>query len=61
MAPSVTYLTAETIAARREELLRDAHASIDELRVKGASYMLDPEEQALLRELEDLEYLQPVA
>ena len=60
MTPVITYLTTESIAARRAELLTLANMSIEELRGKDASYMLDPEEQAILRELENLEYLAKV-
>ena len=60
MTPVITYLTTESIASRREELLGLARMSLGELRAKDASYMLDPEEQAILRELENLEYLAKV-
>ena len=60
MAPVINYMTAESIATRRAELLALAKLSFEELRAKGEAYMLDPDEQAVLRELEDLEYLAEV-
>lgn len=57
MVPTIHYLSPTDISSRREELLGRAHATLGELREKNANYMLDLDEQAILRELENLEYL----
>lgn len=58
MSPVVNYLTDDAIASRREELLSRTNLSLDELRRKNASFMLDADEQAILRALENLEFLE---
>lgn len=58
MTPTINRLTSEQIVERRGRLLSDAHMSLEELKDKSAAYMLDPQEEAILRELEDLEYLE---
>jgi hypothetical protein len=57
MVPTIHYLSPADIRTRREDLLARAHANLGELREKNARYMLDLDEQAILRELENLEYL----
>jgi hypothetical protein len=58
MAPVINYLTKEMIAERRAELLGRTNLSLDELRKRNSSYMLDADEQAILRALEDLVFLE---
>lgn len=58
MVPVVNYLTKSDIDARRAELLARVALPIDELRKRGAAYTLAPEEQAILRELDELDYLE---
>lgn len=53
----ITYLTKDDIARRRAELLEHAGLGIDELRERGATYQLSPEQAVILKELEDLEFL----
>ncbi|ANF31938.1 hypothetical protein A0130_09855 [Leifsonia xyli] len=57
MVATVLYWNPETIEARRSELIAEAGLSIEELRTRDANYTLDPSTQAVLRELEDLEFL----
>ncbi|WP_416394254.1 MULTISPECIES: hypothetical protein [unclassified Curtobacterium] len=54
----MTYLDSAAIEARRSELLQRAHMSLDIIRAKGATYQLDPEEQAIFRALEELDFLE---
>lgn len=58
MVPVVKFLTHDEIRARREELLAASPVGVDELRRRAAAYMLTPEEQARLRELDDLTFLE---
>ena len=58
MAPVINYLTKEMIAERRAELLARTNLSLDELRRRNSSYRLDADEQAILRALEDLVFLE---
>ncbi|WP_225755446.1 hypothetical protein [Actinotalea sp. Marseille-Q4924] len=53
----ITYLTKDDIARRRAELLDRAGLNLDELRGRGATYQLSPEQAVILKELEDLEFL----
>lgn len=58
MVPTVTYLDSRTIAEERSALLARAHMSLEVLKAKGATYQLDPEEQANLRALDELDFLE---
>lgn len=58
MVPTVTFLDSDAIAAERSVLLERAHMSLDELREKGAMFQLDPEEQSILRALDELDFLE---
>ena len=58
MAPVISYLTAEQIVERRAGLLAQTNLRLDELRARESSYTLDPNEQAILRALEDLAFLE---
>lgn len=53
----ITFLTKDDIARRRAELLAAAGLDLDELRERGANYLLSPEQALILKELEDLEFL----
>ncbi|WP_437583354.1 hypothetical protein ACSAGD_13865 [Paramicrobacterium sp. CJ85] len=57
MVPTFTLLSKEDIEARKGELLARAGMSYDELHAKGRAYQLTPAEDAIRRDLEDLEYL----
>ncbi|MCL9664777.1 hypothetical protein L2091_05985 [Curtobacterium albidum] len=57
MVPTVIYLDHEAIEARRADLLQRANMPLDVMRSKGANYQLDPEEQAILRALDELDFL----
>ncbi|WP_339621267.1 hypothetical protein [uncultured Salinibacterium sp.] len=61
MSVVINYMSADSIAKRRAELLDRANLSLDELRVRDERYMLAPSEQSTLRELEDLDYLEKVS
>lgn len=54
---SIIYLSKEQIARRRDELLSNARLDVDELRERGATFQLSPEQAVILKELEDLEFL----
>lgn len=53
----ITFLTKDEIARRRDELLASAGLDLRELRERGATYLLSPEQSLILKELEDLEFL----
>lgn len=57
MVPTFTLLSELDIAARKEELLVRAGMSHEELFAKDLAYQLTPAEDAIRRELEDLDYL----
>ena len=57
ISPHVEILSAADIEERRAELLRRSGMSLDELRERSADYELDQIEQAILRQLEELEFL----
>lgn len=57
MSPTIIKLSSEEIHARREALLLETSASIETLRAKRESGLLDSAEDRALRELEDLEFL----
>jgi hypothetical protein len=57
MAPTITILTPEQIAERQTRLLAGTGLTYDELRARGETYQLSPEQAAALRELEDLRFL----
>jgi len=54
---TITFLTKDDIASRREELLSAAGLGLEELRSRQAAFQLSPEQALILKELEDLEYL----
>lgn len=54
---TITFLTKDDIASRREELLSAAGLDLEELRSRQAAFQLSPEQALILKELEDLEYL----
>ncbi|MGN8050962.1 hypothetical protein ACTJKO_14880 [Curtobacterium sp. 22159] len=58
MVPTVTFLNSRSIATQRNDLLARAHMSLDELREKGETFQLDPEEQSILRALDELDFLE---
>ena len=58
MPPVITYLTTDAIESRRKELFAMTPLTFEELRVRGESYMLNADEQAILRALEDLDFLE---
>lgn len=58
MVPTVTYLDSQSIAEKRSALLERAHMTLDVIRAKGATYQLDPDEQAILRALDELDFLE---
>lgn len=58
MTPTLIYLTESDVDTRRSELLSRAGRSLDELRAQYARYELTPEEQSLLRKLEDVEFFE---
>ncbi|GAB2530034.1 hypothetical protein [Paramicrobacterium agarici] len=57
MVPTFTLLSERDIAARKAELLARAGMPRHELIAKGLAYQLTPAEDAIKRELEDLDYL----
>lgn len=57
MPPTIQYLDADEIRARRAELLRQAGLDLATLKERAAQYRLSPEQSAILDELEDLEFL----
>lgn len=54
---TITFLTKDDIASRREELLSAAGLDLEELRTREAAFQLSPEQALILKELEGLEYL----
>ncbi|WP_147305835.1 hypothetical protein [Subtercola boreus] len=57
MVPTIQFWSLDDITERRAALLQEARASIEELRSRNAAFILEPEKQAILRELDDLDYL----
>lgn len=57
MTPTLFVLDHDEIRAREAELLGRTDKSLHELRALAASYELPQEEQAILRRLEELEFL----
>lgn len=53
----ITFLSKEQIATRRQELLAQAGLPLEVLRERGATFQLSPEQAAILKELDDLEFL----
>lgn len=58
MAPQITYFTDAEIEREREALLGQAGMSFDELEARARSFLLDSREEAVYRDLQDLDYLQ---
>lgn len=57
MSQTIEWFTVEELRARRAALLSEAHVSLDELRAKRDAYLLDLRGQALLSDIEDIDYL----
>jgi len=57
MTPPITILTPAEIEDRRKTLLAQAGLDLATLRERGETYQLSPEQAAILRELDDLEFL----
>jgi len=58
MSPTSVVLDSGSISARRSELLERAAMTLDEMRDRQADFELDQGQQAILRRLEELEYLE---
>ncbi|MBF4585178.1 hypothetical protein EDF31_102108 [Curtobacterium sp. PhB142] len=58
MVPTVTFMDRSSIAIERSRLLALAHMPLADLRKKGATFQLDPEEQSILRALDELDFLE---
>jgi len=58
LTPVINYLSPEDIAARRDALLSRTRFTVDELRQRAEKYLLSAEEQAILRALQNLEFLE---
>jgi len=57
MTPRVELLEARDIDARRKALLKRANMSVRKMRKLAAQYSLDQEHQAILRQIEELDFL----
>lgn len=57
MASNVIHASREALEARREELLKRAGASLDELRQRRENYSLVGEEWEIVTELEEISFL----
>ncbi|RIX30268.1 hypothetical protein [Amnibacterium setariae] len=57
MSSIIQFLTSEDISRRRDALVREAGADLEELRLRRDQGLLDFNKLGLLDELEDLEYL----
>lgn len=58
MTPTSVILDASGISHRRAELVRSAGMGLERLRERDAHFDLDLREQAVLRRLEELEFLE---
>lgn len=58
MTPTSTVLSTDDVRARRRALLSRAGMSLHELRDRDARFGLSPKKQAILRRLEELEFLE---
>ena len=57
MAPTITFLTPDQIAARLADLLEKSGLDLETLRKRGAQFRLSPEQTVILEQVEDLEFL----
>jgi hypothetical protein len=57
MSTLIKYLSSDDIETRRSELLAEAGMSVEELRRRNDAFLLDPRQSAILRDIEDLDYL----
>jgi hypothetical protein len=57
MSPVINFLSDEDIKSRRDELLASVDMSYEELRERAAAYLLNAEERAVFRRINDLDYL----
>jgi hypothetical protein len=58
MSSMSVVLDRDSIGERRDELLQRAGMSLSQLRERQAAYELDQNQQAILRRLEELEFLE---
>jgi hypothetical protein len=58
LTPVINYLSPEDIAARRDALLSRTRFTVEELRQRAEKYLLSAEEQAILRALQNLDFLE---
>jgi len=58
MTPASIVLSPEDISVRRAELMERSGMTLEELRDKNDSFELDQNGQAILRRLEELEFLE---
>jgi len=57
MSPVLEVFDAAAIAARRAELVAQAGIPIERMRKLAANFKLDQERQAILRQLDELDFL----
>ena len=57
MSTTIEWFTSDELRARRTAMLAQAQTTIEDLRAKRDSYLLDLDQQALLADLEDIDYL----
>jgi hypothetical protein len=56
-APIIEYVSQSALQIRRDELLKGAGLSLDELRDRALTYAVTPEQRDALEAVEDIDYL----